>query len=45
MNIWSGKLLSEVQFGHVIIIGGLVKPNPIKYVFNAMAGIKANMNQ
>lgn len=30
MNIWSGKLLSEAKFGHVIIIGGIVKPNPIK---------------
>lgn len=30
MNVWSGKLLSEAKFGHVIIVGGIVKPNPIK---------------
>lgn len=32
MNIWTGKLLSEAKFGHVIIVGGIVKPSPIKLV-------------
>lgn len=30
MNVWSGKLLREVQFGHVLIVGGVVKAHPIK---------------
>lgn len=27
---WTGRLLAEAQFGHVIIIAGIVKPHPIK---------------
>ncbi|CAD7085426.1 unnamed protein product [Hermetia illucens] len=30
MNIWKGKVLSEVPFGHVLIVKGKIKPNPNK---------------
>lgn len=28
---WTGRLLAEAQFGHVIIVAGIVKPHPIKW--------------
>lgn len=30
MNIWKAKVLTEVPFGHVIIVSGKVKPHPNK---------------
>lgn len=30
--MWTGRLLSEARFGHVIIVGGTVNPSPIKYI-------------
>ncbi|XP_055376393.1 32 kDa beta-galactoside-binding lectin [Condylostylus longicornis] len=30
MNIWIGKVFSEVPFGHVLIVCGKIKPNPNK---------------
>lgn len=29
-SIWTGDLLTEARFGHVIIVGGVIKPSPIK---------------
>ncbi|XP_019893861.2 uncharacterized protein LOC101900768 [Musca domestica] len=30
MNIWKGKVLTDVPFGHVLVFSGIVKPNPNK---------------
>lgn len=30
MNVWKAKVLTEVPFGHVLIVSGRVKPHPNK---------------
>ncbi|XP_055837648.1 uncharacterized protein LOC129906050 isoform X1 [Episyrphus balteatus] len=40
MNIWKGKVLSEVPFGHVLVIAGKIKPNPNKICLDLTDNIK-----
>ncbi|XP_037957084.1 32 kDa beta-galactoside-binding lectin-like [Teleopsis dalmanni] len=41
MNIWKGKVLWEVPFGHVLILSGRVKPNPNKICLDLTDNINA----
>ncbi|XP_036329622.1 uncharacterized protein LOC118741756 [Rhagoletis pomonella] len=40
MNIWKGKLLTDVPFGHVLIVSGKVKPNPNKICLDLTDNIR-----
>ncbi|KAM7352361.1 32 kDa beta-galactoside-binding lectin [Cochliomyia hominivorax] len=41
MNVWKGKVLTDVPFGHVLIFSGQVKPNPIKISLDLTDNISA----